>query len=107
MQRFGLPLRNAVAGVSTKEFWSPGSTLRVRYANDHPLAYGMPKEGLALFMSGSQVYEVTSTDRSQDVAILATYADRDLLQSGWLLGEQVIARRQRPSPSRRARAAWC
>ncbi|AMY11031.1 Zinc carboxypeptidase [Luteitalea pratensis] len=93
MQRFGLPLRNAVAGVSAKEFWSPGSTLRVRYANDHPLAYGMPKEGLALFMSGSQVYEVTSTDRSQDVAILATYADRDLLQSGWLLGEQVIARK--------------
>ena len=65
----------------------------MRYANDHPLAYGMPKEGLALFMSGSQVYEVTSTDRSQDVAILATYADRDLLQSGWLLGEQVIARK--------------
>ena len=93
MQRFGLPLRNAVAGVPSKEFWSPGSTLRVRYANDHPLAYGMPKEGLALFMSGSQVYEVTSTDRSQDVAILATYADRDILQSGWLLGEEVIARK--------------
>jgi len=93
LQRFGLPLRNAVAGVSSKEFWSPGSTLRVRYANDHPLAYGMPREGLALFMSGSQVYEVTSTDRSQDVAILATYADRDVLQSGWLLGEQVIARK--------------
>ena len=53
----------------------------------------MPKDGLALFMSGSQVYEVTSTDRSQDVSILATYADRDLLQSGWLLGEQVIARK--------------
>jgi hypothetical protein len=92
LQRFGLPLRNAVAGLSSKEFWAPGSTLRVRYANDHPLAYGMPKEGLALFMPGSQVYEVTSTDRSQDVAILATYVDRDLLQSGWLLGEQVIAR---------------
>ncbi len=93
LQRFGLPLRNAVAGLPSKEFWSPGSTLRVRYANDHPLAYGMPRDGLALFMSGSQVYEVTSTDRSQDVAILATYAERDLLQSGWLLGEAVIARK--------------
>ena len=27
----------------------------------------MPADGLALFMAGSQVYEVTSTDRSQDV----------------------------------------
>ncbi len=93
VQRFSLPVRNVVAGLPSKTFWSPGSTLRVRYANDDPLAYGMPAEGLALFMSGSQVFEITSTDRSQDVAVLATYADRDILQSGWLLGEQVIARK--------------
>jgi len=93
VQRFTLPVRNVVAGVPSKEFWAPGSTLKVRYANDHPLAYGMPAEGLALFMAGSQAYEVTSTDRSQDVAILATYVERDLLQSGWLIGEQVIARK--------------
>ena len=91
MQRFSLPLRNVVAGVPSKEFWSPGSTLRVRFDNSHPLVYGMPDEGLALFMAGSQVYEVTSTETSQDVDVLATYADRDILQSGWLLGEQVIA----------------
>ena len=93
IQRFSLPLRNVVAGVPPKDFWSPGSTLRVRYNNAHHLAYGMPDEGLALFMAGSQVYEVTSTATSQDVEILATYADRDLLQSGWLLGEQVIAKK--------------
>ena len=93
IQRFGLPLRNIVAGLPAKEFWSPGSTLRVRFDHLNPLAYGMPVEGLALFMAGSQVYEVTSTDRSQDVEILSTYIERDILQSGWLLGEQVIARK--------------
>lgn len=93
IQRFGLPLRNVVAGLPSKQFWSPGSTLRVSFNNQNPLAYGMPAEGLALFMAGGQVYEVTSTDRSQDVEVLATYADRDLLQSGWLLGEQVIAKK--------------
>jgi hypothetical protein len=93
IQRFGLPLRNIVAGVPSKEFWSPGSTLRVRFNRTNPIAFGMPAEGWALFMAGSQVYEVTSTDRSHDVAIVATYADRDILQSGWLLGEQVIAKK--------------
>ena len=44
-------------------------------------------------MAGGQVYEVTSTDRSQDVEIIATYVERDILQSGWLLGEQVIAKK--------------
>lgn len=93
IQRFGLPLRNVVAGLPSKQFWSPGSTLKVTFNNSHPLAYGMPAAGLALFMAGGQVYEVTSTDRSHTVDILATYIDRDILQSGWLLGEQVIAKK--------------
>ena len=93
IQRFNLPLRNVVAGLPAKEFWSPGSTLRVYYNNTNPLVYGMPADGLALFLAGSQVYEVTSTETSQDVEILATYVDRDILQSGWLLGEQVIAKK--------------
>ena len=93
IQRFGLPLRNIVAGLPSKEFWSPGSTLRVRFDNTHPIAYGMPAEGLALFMAGGQVYEVTSTTSSQDVEVFATYVERDILQSGWLLGEKVIAKK--------------
>jgi hypothetical protein len=93
IQRFGLPLRNVVANLPSTEFWSPGSTLRVRYDHRDPIAFGMPADGLALFMAGGQVYEVTSMDRGQDVDIFATYVDRDILQSGWLLGEQVIAKK--------------
>jgi len=93
IQRFSLPVRNIVSGLPSKTFWSPGSTLRVTFNSGNPLAYGMPAEGLALFMAGGQVYEVTGQDRSQDVEILTTYAERDILQSGWLLGEQVIAKK--------------
>ena len=93
IERFGLPLRNVVAGLAPKEFWCPGSTLRVRFDNAHPLAYGMPGEGLATFLAGSQVYEILPTDHNERVEVMATYVDRDLLQSGWLLGEQVIAKK--------------
>jgi hypothetical protein len=93
IQRLGLPLRNVVQGLPSKVFWAPGSTLRVKFDITNPIAYGMPSEGLALFTPGSQVYEITSTARSQDVEIIATYLDRDILQSGWLLGEQVIAKK--------------
>ena len=93
IQRFGLPVRNILAGLGPKQFWSPGSTLKVKFNNQNPLVWGMPAEGLALFMAGGHVYEVTSTERSQDVEILSTYVDRDLLQSGWLLEEQVIAKK--------------
>ncbi len=93
IQRFGLPVRNIVNNLPSKTFWSPGSTLRVTFNNTNPLAYGMPAEGLALFMAGGQVYEVVGQDRSQDVEILTTYIERDILQSGWLLGESVIAKK--------------
>ena len=91
IQRFALPLRNVVAGLPSKEFWAPGSTLRVRFDNRHPLAFGMPREGYALFLPGSQAYEVTSS--SPDVEIVSTFVDREILQSGWLLGESAIAKK--------------
>jgi len=93
IERFGLPLRNAVAGRKPTEFWCPGSTLRVKFDNTNPLAYGMPAQGLATFLAGSQVYEITPTDRNEQVEVISTYLDRDILQSGWLLGEQVIAKK--------------
>ena len=55
IQRFGLPVRNVVAGLSSKEFWAPGSTLRVRFDPQHPIAFGMPRDGYALFLAGSAV----------------------------------------------------
>jgi hypothetical protein len=93
IDEFDLPLRNVVANLPPKEFWCPGSTLRVHFDNTNPLAYGMPDEGLAVFLAGSQAYEIAPTDRNERVQTVVTFQARDLLQSGWLLGEQVIAKK--------------
>ena len=91
IQRFGLPVRNVVDGLPGREFWSPGSTLKVNVDNTHPLAFGMPEHALAIFLAGSQVYETTPSPRSERTDRLVTYVDRNVLQSGWLLGEEHIA----------------
>jgi hypothetical protein len=93
IERFGLPLRNVLAGVPSREFWSPGSTLRARFDTDNPLAAGMPDEGLVTFLANNQVYEIVSTARNQEVETIVTFPERDLLQSGWLLGESLIAKK--------------
>jgi hypothetical protein len=90
VSRFKLPVRNVIAGLPAKDFWSPGSTLRARFDVHDPIAYGMPAHGLVLLMGG-EVYEITAYDKGEAVKIAATYADRDILQSGWLLGERTIA----------------
>lgn len=91
IEEFGLPVRNAVAGMWGNEFWSPGSTLKVDVNNANPYAFGMPDEGLALFLAQGQVYETVSGPASAGVSRIVTYKDRDILQSGWLLGEEAIA----------------
>ncbi len=93
IERFGLPLRNAVAGRKPTEFWCPGSTLRVKFDTSNALAFGMPGQGLATFLAGGQVYDITPSERNERVEVIATYADRDVLQSGWLLGESLIAKK--------------
>jgi hypothetical protein len=90
--RLGLPVRNAVAGLDTKEFFCPGSTLRVTVDTTHPLAYGMPAEALVLFHY-SPAFDVVATDFNDRNQIVVRYADRDVERSGWLNGEKYIAGR--------------
>jgi len=90
IEQFGLPLRNIVAGRRYKEFWSPGSTLRITIDTTHALGYGMPGQSLAIFLAGSQAYEVDPAGASR-VTTIAKFVDKDLLQSGWLIGEELIA----------------
>ena len=56
-----------------------------------PFAFGMPEDALALFLASGQVYETVSGPASAGVRRIVTYKDRDILQSGWLLGEEAIA----------------
>jgi hypothetical protein len=91
IDKFDLPVRNTLAGVSSTEFWSPGSTLKVKVHNDNPLAFGMPDRTLVAFLAQNQVYEVVPGAKSHTVTRIVEFIDRDLLESGWLLGEQRIA----------------
>jgi hypothetical protein len=91
IEKLELPLRNVAANRPSQEFWSPGSTLRVRFDNANPLAYGMPAEGLAVFLANNQSYEVIPSPRNERVERIVTFVERDILQSGWLLGENIIA----------------
>jgi hypothetical protein len=91
VEKFRLPVRNAVADLDQKEFWCPGSTLRVRYETQNPLAYGMPEEGLAIYQMGNSAFEIVPSDFNERSEIVATFPARDLLQSGWLVGESKLA----------------
>ncbi len=93
IEKLGLSVRNAMANISSKEFWCPGSTLRAKFDNANPLAYGMPAEGVVVYLSGNPAFEIMPTEHNEWYETIVTYADRDLLQSGWLIGEETLAKK--------------
>jgi hypothetical protein len=89
IEKFGLGVRDDLANLDSKEFFCPGSTLKVHFDNTHPLAYGMPQEGCVVFYS-SLVFSVTASQNSEQYETVARYRDKDILQSGWLIGEDHL-----------------
>ncbi len=90
IETFGLNIRNAISGLPPQDFFYAGSTLRAEFENQHPLAYGMPDQGLVVFY-GSQAFEVTPGQHNEHYQTLVRFVDRDILQSGWLIGEEYLS----------------
>jgi hypothetical protein len=90
IEKFGLGVRNIVENLDPKEFFCPGSTLKVKFDNAHPLAYGMPSEGYVVFYS-SQAFAITTSQNSEQYESVVRYQDKDLLRSGWLRGKDHLA----------------
>jgi hypothetical protein len=89
-ERFGVPVRNPIAGLSEKEFFAPGSSLRVHVDTSQPLGYGMPKETTVLFFE-SVAFDINNSSANDRISVVARYHDRDLLRGGWLDGEKHLA----------------
>jgi hypothetical protein len=101
VQLFPLPLRPAIRAGSDEppssgDYYCPGSILRISVDNSHPVAFGMPQDALA-FQSGGQAWDVTLLSDfnkgDRQVRSIARYAQKNVLASGWLSGERVVAGR--------------
>ena len=50
----------------------------------------MPKQSLALYLQGDPVFQITPSSSNERYSIIVSYENRDILQSGWLVGEGNI-----------------
>ena len=92
IEKLGLQIKNDVKNKPSKEFFCPGSTLRVEVDTSHPLGYGMPSGALALFWD-SPVFSIDSSYFNDRYHVVVSYPERDILQSGWLVGEEHLSNR--------------
>jgi len=85
IRQLKLPLRNVLAGVRSSDFYCPGSILAINVDTTNPLARTMSRNSNAYFINSS-AFEATDNK----VQVIARYAKDDVLQSGWLRGEDRI-----------------
>ena len=84
-----LPVTDVLAPLDSREFYAPGSILRLELDTALALAEGMPDETAAWF-EGGPAFDVRDPTR---VRIVGHYpaAPGEVLLSGWLLGAEQIA----------------
>jgi len=89
IEELDLQVTDVTADFSAGEFFCPGSTLKVNFDPGDPLAYGMPEEALVLFYD-SPVFRIRPGSRNRDYVTVGRYREKEILQSGWLIGEEKI-----------------
>jgi len=96
---FGLSIGNVLTGVGDREFYIPGSLLRLDVDTTHPLAWGVPADVSAFFAHGLAFGPSGPRGRGEPEAwpagtqVVASYAREGLLQSGWQLGGDRLSGR--------------
>jgi Zinc carboxypeptidase len=90
IDKWPIPVRNVVAGLSRDEFLVPGSILKIQSDPSHPLAWGMPRDSYGYFIR-SPAFALTDAFRSQTATIAVRYPNEEARASGWTRGEERIA----------------
>jgi len=101
IEYFNIPVRNILKGKSSKDFYCPGSILRISVDQKHPVGYGCP-QWISGYFASSQAFELTKEAKKEDkdsrspevrfpARVVARYSDTVLLESGWIRGEKLIA----------------
>ena len=92
IERFGVPIKNLKAGLTRDQHFAPGTILKIEVDNAHPIGYGMPATTTG-FYNNSPFFTVLEGFASQKTNVVARYPNSDVVASGWLRGEDLMAGR--------------
>jgi hypothetical protein len=92
IKEFNPPVSDTLEGVSREQFFCPTSILKLSVNKRSPIGYGFPAETAAIF-SRSKAFRTSIPDMEWDRTVVANYPKKDILLSGWLLGEETLSRK--------------
>ncbi len=91
-EEFQLPFRDISADLSKAGLYVPGSLVRVKLTQEHPLTLGMP-ESIGVFTRGRPVFRTSVPIFDMDRRVIGSYPEKDILISGYAAGEEKLGNR--------------
>ena len=89
-EEFAFPFTNVAEQAQKEGLFIPGSWIRMKLTEDHPLTYGMPSE-TGIFYRGQPLF-VTSIPRFDiDRRVIGVFPKKEILISGYVEKEEKMA----------------
>jgi len=92
IEKFPIPVRNLKRGLTREQHFAPGTIVNLQVDQTHPVGLGMPAETYG-FYNNSPFFTLTEGFASQRATVVARYPNVNVLASGWLRGEDLMAGR--------------
>jgi zinc carboxypeptidase len=92
IDKFPIPVRNLKRGLTRDQHFAPGTIVRIQVDGSHPIGVGMPSETYG-FYNNSPFFALVEGFSSQRASVVARYPNSDVVASGWLKGEDLMAGR--------------
>ena len=93
IERLAVGARNVLHGVANRDFYGPGSILRINVNPNHPVGYGMDSEAAAWFEHSGAFAPAFENAAAPGAVPVASYPNGNPLMSGWLLGDALLQNR--------------
>jgi len=92
IEHFPIPVRNLKRALTRDQHFAPGTILRLEVDTQHPLGYGTAAETFGFYIN-SPFFTLVEGFASQKTSVVARYPNTNVIASGWLKGEELMAGR--------------
>ena len=92
IEKLPIPVRNLKKGLTREQHFAPGAILKLEVDTQHPIGYGVAADTYGFYVN-SPFFSIVEGFASQKTSVVARYPNTNVIASGWLKGEELMAGR--------------
>jgi hypothetical protein len=92
IEHLPIPVRNLKRGLTRDQHFAPGAILNLEVDAQHPIGYGVASDTRGFYIN-SPFFSIVEGFASQKTTVVARYPNNNVIASGWLKGEELMAGR--------------